>query len=145
MSKMPPRRILRSIVMDAISDREGFDDAPIARETAETIEAHQSLLMRLANDTPPLDKSTKKALALACVHARLWRESYVDAWSHTGEKVIILKAKLEVERIDKTESALGFCYRGSADIAAESAGWITLDEIRARAAEYEIPSMRNAA
>ena len=66
MANMPPRRILRSIVMDAISDREAFDDPSIEEETRKTIEAHRSLLLRLADDQPAMDGDTKDALALAC-------------------------------------------------------------------------------
>ena len=83
MAKMPTRIILRSIVMDAISDREGFNDPSIAEETANTIANHEALLLRLADDAPPLDDESKDALALACFHARIWRESYVDSWLPT--------------------------------------------------------------
>ena len=130
MAKMPTRIILRSIVMDAISDREGFNDPSIAEETANTIANHEALLLRLADDAPPLDDESRDALALACFHARIWRESYVDSWIHTSEKDIILKARQDVERIDRTERALGFRYRHHADIASEGAISIPLSEIR---------------
>ncbi|WP_298847173.1 hypothetical protein [uncultured Salinicola sp.] len=130
MAKMPPRRILRSIVMDAISDREAFDDPSIEEETRKTIEAHRSLLLRLADDQPAMDGDTKDALALACLHARIWRESYVDSWIHTGEGDIILKARQDVERVDRTEKALGFRYRSMADVIESREKYLTLDQIR---------------
>ena len=130
MAKMPTRIILRSIVMDAISDREGFNDPSIAEETANTIANHEALLLRLADDAPPLDDESKDALALACFHARIRRESYVDSWLPTGEKDIILKARQDVERIDRTERALGFRYRPHADIASETAEMLSLNDIR---------------
>ena len=134
MPKLPPRRILRSIVEDAISDREGFDDPDIAEETARTIEAHRTLLLRLADDAPPLDDEARDALAFACFHARIWRESYVDSWIHTGEKEIILQARQAVERIDRTEKALGLRYRSTAELLETTAESVTLDELRRRQA-----------
>jgi len=130
MAKMPPRRILRSIVMDAISDREAFDDPSIEEETRKTIEAHRTLLLRLADDQPAMDEDTKDGLALACLHARIWRESYVDSWIHTGEREIILKARQDVERVDRTEKALGFRYRNMADVIESREKYLTLDQIR---------------
>lgn len=130
MTNMPPRRILRSIVMDAISDREAFDDPSVEEETRETIEAHRALLLRLADDQPAMDGDTKDALALACLHARIWRESYIDSWIHTGERDIILKARQNVERVDRTERALGFRYRTMADMIKSRGKSISLDQIR---------------
>lgn len=130
MAKLPPRRVLRSIVMDAISDRQGFSDPMIDRETASIINAHKALLLQLADDAPMLDDKSRDALALACFHARIWRESYVDSWVHTGEKDIILKARQDVERIDRTERALGFRYRQHADIALEGARSVSLNDLR---------------
>jgi len=130
MANMPPRRILRSIVMDAISDREAFDDPSVEEETRETIEAHRALLLRLADDQPAMDGDTKDALALACLHARIWRESYIDSWIHTGERDIILKARQNMERVDRTERALGFRYRTMADMIKSRGKSISLDQIR---------------
>ena len=130
MPKMPNRRTLRSIVMDAISDREGFDDPTIADETARTIVNHKALLARLADDAPPMDEETKDALALACLHARIWRESYVEAWQDTGEGEIILKAKQDVERIDRTEKAIGMRYLRMADMPENQGKLVPLDQIR---------------
>jgi len=130
MANMPPRRILRSIVMDAISDREAFDDPSVEEETRETIEAHRALLLRLADDQPAMDGDTKDALALACLHARIWRESYINSWIHTGERDIILKARQDVERVDRTERALGFRYRTMADMIKSRGKSISLDQIR---------------
>lgn len=132
MPKLPNRRILRSIVEDAISDREGFNDPDITDETRRSIEAHRTLLRRLADNSPPLDDEAKDALALACFHARIWRESYVDSWAHTGEKEIILQARQAVERIDRTEKALGLRYRSTAELLETTAESVTLDELRRR-------------
>lgn len=129
MSKLPPRRILRSIVMDAISDREGFNDPSIADETAATIRGHKALLERLSDNAPPLDEEAKDSLALACLHARIWRESYVDSWLSTGEKNIILRARQDVHKIDRVEKALGFRYRMQADVEMANAKTISLADI----------------
>ena len=107
MAKLPPRRTLRSIVQDAISDREEFDDATIATQTSDIIVRYNAFLPRLADDAPPLSPDDINLLASACMHARIWREGYVDSWIATGEKAIILKARQDVDRVTRTEEALG--------------------------------------
>jgi len=140
MTGMPPRRILRSIVLDAISDRRAMEDPEIAEETARIIDAHRRLHDRLADDAPPLDDEARDALALACLHARIWRESYVDSWAHTNEKAIILQARQAVQRIDRTERALGFRYRLASE-CLEGCEMVSIDELRSRprCADPEIP------
>ena len=107
MAKLPPRRILRSIVEDAISDREEYEDAHSREKTSDLIRRYKALVPRLADDAPPLSDGDRSLLGTACMHARIWRESYVDSWRHTGEKAIILSARQDVERVTRTEEALG--------------------------------------
>ena len=108
---LPPRRILRSIVSDAISDRETFDDVSVAEYTKKTLAEYRAVLKNLAADAPPLSVDDLRVLTNACRHARIWRESLYDAWIHTGEKAILLSARQDIERIDRTEAALGVVHR----------------------------------
>lgn len=105
--KMPPRRILRSIVEDAILDREEFDDPECADRTKEFLAMYRTFLPRLSDDGPAMTDADRQTLAYACMHARIWREGYVESWAHTGEKAIILAAKQDVERITRTEESMG--------------------------------------
>lgn len=107
MAKLPPRRILRSIVEDAISDRDEFDDCNCRETTSEIIARYKAFLPRLADDAPPLGADDLRLLASACMHARIWREGYVDSWRCTGDKAVILSAKQDVDRVTRTEEALG--------------------------------------
>lgn len=105
--KLPPRRVLRSIVEDAISDREEFDDEMVRDETKAIIARYREFLPRLADSAPPLSKEDHDLLVTACRHARIWREGYVESWLGTGEKRIILEARQDVDRVTRTEDALG--------------------------------------
>lgn len=122
MVKLPPRRILRAIVEDAISDRQAIDDENGPADIA----AHRALLPKLANTAPPLDDEAKDALAFACLHARLWRESYVESWLGTKDKAVIAQARRDVDKITRTETALGFRYRSKADVFLENAESVSL-------------------
>ena len=106
-AKMPPRRVLRSIVEDAISDRAEFTDIEKREETAAQVASYKKLLEHINNYARPLDEEDKEVLALACFHARIWRESYLEAWAGTGEKAIIADCKHDIARIDRVEKALG--------------------------------------
>lgn len=107
MRALPKRRVLRSIVQDAISDREEFSDPDIAEQTAATIASYHDLLPRLADDAPPLSEADRRILASACGNARIWREGYKDAWVGTGEKRILHDAQIDIDRVTRTEEALG--------------------------------------
>ena len=107
MAKLPPRRILRSIVQDAISDREEFDDANHRREPSGIVLRYRAFLPRLADSAPPLGDEDRELLATACRHARIWREGYLDSWKCTGEKAVLLEARQDVDRVTRTEDALG--------------------------------------
>lgn len=124
--KLPPRRILRSIVQDAISDREEMEDFDSQAKTMDLIDRYQAFLPRLADDAPPLSSDDRHLLATACMHARIWREGYADAWAGTGDKAVIAKARQRVDRVTRTEAALGvatpFIIGG-----AEPAGMTTIN------------------
>lgn len=105
--KLPPRKILRSIVEDAISDREEMQDADPSDETRALIGEYRAFIPRLADDAPPLSEDDKDILVKACHHARIWREGYLDAWINTGDKPIILAARQDIDRVKRTEEALG--------------------------------------
>ncbi len=109
--KLPPRRILRSIVSDAISDREDFDDTTVAECTRKTLAEYRAMLEKLSANAPPLGEHDMRILINACRHARIWRESYYDAWIHTGDKAVLLSAKQDIERVERTEAALGVVHR----------------------------------
>lgn len=105
--KLPPRRILRAIVSDAIDDRVEFDDESVADRTAESIAKFRDILPRLADAAPPLAPSDIDILASACVYARIWREGYLEAWEGTGDKPVILEARQDVDRVTRVEQAIG--------------------------------------
>lgn len=107
MRKLPPRRVLRGVVEDAISDREGFFDPTIEEETLQAIADYRSVLPKLSDKAPPLTKETLAIIAKACTHARYWRDSYLDAYAGTNDKPAILAAKQDIERLEKVEEALG--------------------------------------
>ena len=104
---LPPRRVLRSIVQDAILDREEMSDDTIRDRTKAIIQAYHDLLPRLADTAPALSEADKDLLATACRHARIWREGLVDSWANTGDKAVILECRQDVERVTRTETALG--------------------------------------
>lgn len=107
MAKLPPRRVLRSIVEDAINDREEFDDCACERQTSEIIARYREFLPRLADGAPALGEADLQLMAYACMHARIWREGYLDSWKGTGDKAVILSARQDVERVTRTEEAMG--------------------------------------
>lgn len=132
MPKMPPRRNLRSIVYDAIRDREAFDDPTVEDETKEQLARYGALMERLANDAPALDEAAKDHLAMACHHARNWRESLLDAWIGTDDRAVILECRQDIDRITRTEKALGMRYRRQADVDAETAESISIYDLMER-------------
>lgn len=131
--KLPPRRILRSIVQDAISDREEMDDDSIRDRTAAHIASYEALLLRLADTAPPLTDADREVLVDACRHARIWREGLVDSWRNTGEKAIILGCRQDVDRVTRTQDALGvrrsFLEGGA---APKGMTYVTLQELARR-------------
>jgi len=129
MGKLPKRRILRVIVHDAIGDREEFKDPSIVDETEETIRKYRALLVSLGDNDPPLTTEMKDTLAQACHHARYWREGFLDAIAHTGDKDLILKTKQEIAQIDRTEVALGVSYKSAMQIALENAPLVSIFDL----------------
>jgi hypothetical protein len=111
MSKLPPRRILRGIVCDAIEDRNTFEDPNIEDQTNKYLSDYKNLLKCLGDVSPPLSKENKIVLRSACRHARYWRESFKDAYQHTGDKQVLLEAQRDLDWLSKTEAALGVQYR----------------------------------
>lgn len=109
--KLPPRRILRSIVQDAIEDREAFEDPSVAEYTQKTLAEYRRLLEKLGPASPGLSSDDHRILINACRHARIWRESYYDAWAHTGDKAVILATRQDIDRVNRTEAALGVVHR----------------------------------
>ena len=105
--KLPPRRVLRSIVQDAINDREEMEDPEIRDRTLAQLAGYRDFLPRLSDNAPPLSAEDRKLLVTACMHARIWRAGYAEAWAGTGDLAVIQKAKQDVARIDRTEEALG--------------------------------------
>lgn len=131
--KLPPRRILRSIVQDAISDREEMGDDSIREQTAAHIASYRALLPRLADAAPPLTDADRRILVDACRHARIWREGLVDSWRNTGEKAIILGCRQDVDRVTRTQDALGVrrsFLEGGPD--PEGIKYVTLQELARR-------------
>ena len=132
MARLPPRRMLRSIVQDAISDREEFDDPEFAARTAASIASYRDLMPKLADAAGPLGPDERHTLARACDHARIWREGLVDAWSGTGDKAAILETRQDVERITRTEDALGVTRHWlSGGPEPEGVRTVTLEQLRA--------------
>ena len=117
MSKMPPRHVLRNIVEDAISDREGLCDETIKDKTQASIASYRELLGTLAKERQALTEADREVLKRACLHARIWRESYLESWLNTGDKQVILEARQDVDRITRTETALGGRYMTALDYA----------------------------
>lgn len=105
--KLPPRRVLRCIVQDAISDREEMDDATRRQQTSSCIDGYKALIDRLSDGSPALSQSDLLLLGDACRHARIWREGYAEAWQHTGDHAVIQRNRNNVDRITRTENALG--------------------------------------
>lgn len=105
--KLPPRRVLRSIVEDAISDHEEMQDADMRDATKAYIASYRALLPRLADSAPPLTQQDREVLVDACRHARIWREGLVDSWRGTGDKATILSCRQDVDRVTRTQDALG--------------------------------------
>ena len=130
MVKLPPRRVLRSIVQDAIDDRQAFDDSTVAEETARTIEQYRALIVNLDQPGRALDEHDREVLKRACLHARIWREGYLDAWNHTGDKPVILEARQDIDRVTRTEEALGGRYMTALDRALETAEVVSIFDLR---------------
>lgn len=129
MGKLPKRRVLRGIVHDAINDREGFEDPSIADQTKDSIRKYRGLIESLGDQDPPLTADMKDILAQACHHARYWRESYLDAIAHTGDKEMILQTKQEIAQIERTEVALGVSYKSAMQIALENAPLVSIFDL----------------
>lgn len=120
MAKLPPRALLRSVLNDAISDREEFLDAhsrqhgvaPDEETTAlialtkAQIARYEDLERRLP-DPRPLTGADEETLATATQHARIWRVGLQDAWRGTGDKANIRACREDVARLEKVEAALG--------------------------------------
>lgn len=110
--KLPPRRILRLIVQDAIDDRLGFADAnrrdeEVRSQTLECVREYRAFQPRLSDDAPALSDADRDLLARACMHARIWREGLVASWQRTGDKATLLEARQDVDRVTRAERALG--------------------------------------
>lgn len=136
---LPPRRIIRSIVRDALSDREEMldSDASTADVSRALIARYSELLPRLEDNAPALLPEDRSTLDRACVHARIWREGLLDAYAGTGDKGMILKCRQDVDRVKRLEAALGV-------VRTDTSAWesVSLSEIRRRAeadpARYDI-------
>lgn len=109
-----------------------MEDESIATETAGTIAKYRDLLGKLEQTSRPLDDSDRKTLGLACLHARIWRESYLDSWINTGEKQVILEARQDIKRIARTETALGGRYITALEHALANAKPVSIFELQNR-------------
>lgn len=107
--KLPPRRVLRSVLQDAIDDRiEMLDCDPSQADALNILLArYRDLEPRLADAAPPLTEADVKTLRRACGHARIWREGLVDSWSGTEDKAQKLSVRQDLDRLEKLETALG--------------------------------------
>lgn len=117
--KLPPRKLLRGVLSDAINDREGFLDANRPRhgepddktkalidKTHEQIAQYKEVEARL--DSPQqLNDRDLNIIAMATHHARIWRSTLVDSWKDTGDKQNIRLCREDMERLKKVERALG--------------------------------------
>lgn len=143
MSKMPPRHVLRSIVEDAISDREGLCDETIKDETRASIVSYRDLLGTLAKERQALTEADREVLKQACLHARIWRESYLESWLNTGDKQVIHEAGQDVDRITRTEAALGGRYMTALDHALANSVPVSIFDLR-KGDAYSQPIIGNS-
>ncbi len=109
MTKLPNKKILCSILRDAILDRESFDYSELAETTAAQIASYSALLDRLERGSR-LKNADKDIMALSCFHARLWRESYIDSVNGCLSKEDMKREEKSVLDIGKVEKAIGMRY-----------------------------------
>jgi len=119
MAKLPPRRVLRGVLNDAISDRNEFVDANRPRfgqpdaEAAKLIEmtrgqiARYEELEKRLSDPRPLTAEDHATLSMSVHHARIWRITLLDSWKGTGDKANLLACRQDIARLEKVEAALG--------------------------------------
>lgn len=135
------RRVVASILHDAISDREGLQDLSIAEETEGYLKDYRDLLENIKNGKP-ITRDDHSVIAHACHHARIWRTSYLEAWAHTGDKEIIREAKEDIKRINRTEEKIsvrvGFAYEN----AVKNAILVPITEIHKKNAGKSSESYR---
>ncbi len=109
MTKLPNKKILCSILRDAILDRESFDYAEMEEATAAQIASYSALLDGLEQGSR-LKNADKNIMALACFHARLWRESYIGSVNGCLSKEDMKREEKSVLDIGKVEKAIGMRY-----------------------------------
>lgn len=138
--KLPKRIQLRSLVCDAIDDRLAMEDDSMKAELKALIESYRALKKKLEGPAV-LNEEDKKILARACVHALMWRESYLDAWKHTGETSVINDTKRRIEIVKKTQKALGvtphWLHGGPLPDGVELVT-VTLEDLRKKAFENKL-------
>jgi hypothetical protein len=130
MSKLPNRKVLRGILADAISDREGMNNPETNAETRATISKYRLLQEKLEIPSSIITEKDKDTLALACFHARIWRESYYDAWSGTGEKEILHTIRNDIAKLDRVERSIGRRIRHVYEALIENAQCVSINELR---------------
>lgn len=134
--KMPERRILRSIVQDAINDRKEISECHRGgcRQADDAVARYGRLLTRLQG-VAPMTPEDRDALASACMHARIWREGLVDAWKDTNDKMQKLACRQDLDRVARTEETLGVVRHWTqGGPEPEGMRTITLTELMARTA-----------